>query len=150
MRGYTYTAKKGEAVARARGNELHISPKKSYEVMNAIRGKRLEDAKVLLEDVIALKRAIPYRRYNQETSHKQGIGPGRYPKKVAQQVLIVLKNAEANAEEEGLAVDDLIVHVAAASRGKISKAMMPRAQGRSTEWNEQTTNIEIVLTEKAE
>jgi large subunit ribosomal protein L22 len=149
MRGYTYAAKKGEAVARARGYELKISPKKSYEVMNAIRGLPLEQAKTLLEDVIELKRAIPFRRYNQETAHKPGVGPGRYPKKVAQKVLIVLKNAESNAEEEGLAVDDLVVKVASSSRGRILKAMMPRAQGRSTDWNEQTTNIEIVLTERA-
>lgn len=149
MRGYSYEAKKGESIARARGNELHVSPKKSYELMNAIRGLPLEEAKTLLEDVIQLKRAIPFRRYNQETAHKRGIGPGRYPKKVAQQVLLVLKNAESNADQEGLEVDDLIVKVAAASRGRITKTMMPRAQGRSTEWNEQTTNIEIVLGERA-
>ncbi|MCL4324719.1 MAG: 50S ribosomal protein L22 [Candidatus Thermoplasmatota archaeon] len=148
MKGYTFAAKKSESVAKARGRELHISPKKAYEVMNAIRGLPLEDAKSLLEDVVELKRAIPFRRYNQETAHKRGIGPGRYPKKVAQQVLIVLQNAEANAEDEGLNVDDAYIKVAAASRGRLIKAIMPRAQGRSTPWNEETTNLEIILAEK--
>ncbi len=54
-----------------------------------------------------LKRAIPFRRYNQETAHKKRIGPGRYPKKVAKHVLQVLTNAEANAEYEGLDTDGL-------------------------------------------
>ncbi len=150
MKGYTYTPKKSESVARARGWELRISPKRAYEVMRAIRGMPLEDAKGFLQDVADLKRAVPFRRYNQETAHKKGIGPGRYPQKVAKKVLIVLENAEANAEDEGLNVDDAYIKVAAASRGRIVKAIMPRAQGRSTPWNEQTTNIEIVLAERGQ
>jgi large subunit ribosomal protein L22 len=150
MKGYTYTPKKSESVARARGWELRISPKRAYEVMRAIRGMPLEDAKGFLQDVADLKRAVPFRRYNQETAHKKGIGPGRYPQKVARKVLIVLENAEANAEDEGLNVDEAYIKVAAASRGRIVKAIMPRAQGRSTPWNEQTTNIEIVLAERGQ
>jgi ribosomal protein L22 len=46
--------------------------------------------------------------------------------------------------------DLLYVHVAACSRGRIRKATMQRAQGRGTEWNEQTTNVEIVLLERKE
>ncbi|MCI4322678.1 MAG: 50S ribosomal protein L22 [Thermoplasmata archaeon] len=150
MEGYTYQAERGLNVARARGVELHISPKKTYEVMNAIRGLPVEKARSLLEDVVLLKRAVPFRRYNQETSHKKGIGPGRYPKKVAKHVLQILTNAEANAEFEGLDADRLVVHVAACARGKIQKASMPRAHGRATAWNEQTTNVEIVLAETPE
>jgi large subunit ribosomal protein L22 len=148
MRGFTYTPPRGKVVARARGNELLISPKKTYEVMNAIRGLPLEDAKKFLEDVRELKRAVPFRRYNQETAHHPGTGPGRFPIKVAEQVLQVLTNAEANAEYEGMDTDNLVVTVAACSRGTINKSHMPRAHGRSTAWNEQTTNVEIVLTEE--
>lgn len=149
MRGYTYHGEERN-IARARGVELPISPKKTYEVLNAIRGRPLEQARSFLEEVEALTRAVPFRRYNQETAHKRGIGPGRYPKKVAKNVLQVLKNAEANAEFDGLDVDRLYVAVAASSRGKIQKARMPRAHGRSTNWNEQTTSVEIVLRERAE
>ncbi|MCI4334410.1 MAG: 50S ribosomal protein L22 [Thermoplasmata archaeon] len=149
MRGYTYQ-QEDRNIARARGVELPMSPKKTYEVLNAIRGKALGRAKTFLEEVVALERAVPFRRYNQETAHKRGIGPGRYPKKVARHLLQVLQNAEANAEFEGLDVDRLYVAVAASSRGKIQKAQMPRAHGRSTAWNEQTTSVEIILKEKAE
>ncbi len=150
MRGYTYRAEPGVSVARARGVEIPMSPKKTYEVLNAIRGLPVDRAQSLLEEVIALKRAVPFRRYNQETAHKKGTGPGRYPKKVAQNVLKILTSARENAEYEGLDTDRLVVKVAASGRGRIVKASMPRAQGRATEWHEQTTNVEIVLAERKE
>jgi len=150
MRGYTYQAEPGVNVARARGIEVPISPKKTYEVLNAIRGLPVERARTFLEEVVALKRAVPFRRYNQEVSHKPRTGPGRYPKKVATQVLAVLENAAENAEYEGLDTDRLFVRIASCARGRIRKATMPRAHGRATAWNEQTTNIEIILAERKE
>ena len=150
MRGYTYRDEPGVNVARARGLEIPISPKKTYEVLNAIRGLPLDRAREILEHAIALRRPIPFRRYNQETAHHPGTGPGRFPVKVARNVLQVLTNAEENAEYDSLDTDRLYVRVAASSRGRIRKASMPRAQGRATAWNEQTTNIEIVLAERKE
>jgi large subunit ribosomal protein L22 len=150
MRGYTYRDEAGVNVARARGVEVPISPKKTYEVLNAIRGLPLARARAVLEDAVEMRRAIPFRRYNQETAHKRGTGPGRFPQKVAHQVLQVLANAEENAEYEGLDTERLFVKVAASARGRIHKASMPRAHGRATPWNEQTTHIEIVLAEAKE
>ncbi len=150
MRGYTYRDERGVNVARARGIEVPISPKKTYEVLNAIRGRSVEEARTILEDAVALKRAVPFRRYNQETAHHRGVGPGRFPVKVARNVLKVLSNAEENAEYDGLDAERLYVKVAASGRGRILKATMPRAHGRATNWNEQTTNIEIVLAERKE
>ncbi|MGP8077457.1 MAG: 50S ribosomal protein L22 [Thermoplasmata archaeon] len=150
MRGYTYRDEAGVNVARARGVEVPISPKKTYEVLNAIRGLPLARARAILEDVVEQRRAIPFRRYNQETAHKRGVGPGRFPQKVAHQVLKILTNAEENAEYEGLDTDRLFIKVAASARGRIRKASMPRAHGRATPWNEQTTHIEIVLGESKE
>src|SRR5208283_286767 len=122
MRGYTYRAESGVSVARARGVELPISPKKTYEILNAIRGLPVERAKMILEDAIALKHAIPFRRYNQETAHHTGTGPGRYAKKVAKNILQVLENARENAEYESMDADRLFVKIAASSRGRIRKA----------------------------
>jgi len=150
MRGYTYRSESGVSVARARGVEIPISPKKTYEVLNAIRGLPVERATTLLENAIELRRPVPFRRYNQETAHHAGTGPGRYAQKVCRNVLKVLENARENAEYEGLDADRLFVKVAASSRGRIRKANMPRAHGRATAWNEQTTHIEIVLAEREE
>jgi large subunit ribosomal protein L22 len=150
MKGYTYREEPGISVARARGVELPMSPKKTYEVLNAIRGLPLDRARQVLEDAVSLQKAIPFRRYNQETAHHRGTGPGRFPVKVAKNVLQVLKNAEENAEYDSLDTDRLYVKIAASSRGRIRKANMPRAQGRATAWNEQTTSVEIVLAERKE
>jgi large subunit ribosomal protein L22 len=150
MRGYTYSEEPGVNVARARGIEIPISPKKTYEVLNAIRGLPLDRARTVLEDAASLRHAIPFRRYNQETAHHRGVGPGRYATKVVKNVLKVLANAEENAEYEGMDADRLYVKVAASARGRIRRATMPRAHGRATQWNEQTTNIEIVLAERSE
>ncbi len=150
MRGYTYQEERGVSVARARGVELPISPKKAYEVLNAIRGLPVERARSVLEEAIAERRTIPFRRYNQETAHHTGTGPGRYATKVARNILKVLDNARENAEYDGLDTDRLIVKVAASARGQIRRGSMPRAHGRATQWNEQTTNIEIVLAERKE
>ncbi len=150
MRGYTYRDEPGVSVARARGVEVPISPKKTYEVLNAIRGLSVDRARAVLEDAIHQRRAIPFRRYNQETAHHRGVGPGRFATKVAENVLKVLESAEENAEYDGLDTDRLFVKVAASARGQIRKTSMPRAHGRATNWNEQTTNIEIVLAEKKE
>ena len=150
MRGYTYRDEPGVNVARARAIEVPMSPKKTYEVLNAIRGLSVDRARTILEQAIGEVRAIPFRRYNQETAHHRGTGPGRYATKVAKNVLKVLENAEQNAEYEGLDADRLYVKVAASGRGKIRPTSMPRAHGRATEWNEQTTNVEIVLAERKE
>jgi large subunit ribosomal protein L22 len=150
MRGYTYQAETGVSVARARALELQVSPKKTYEVLNAIRGLPVEKARFVLEEAAAGRHAIPFRRYNQETAHHTGVGPGRFPKKVCKSLLTLLDNAESNAEYEGLDTDQLYVKVASCARGRIKKTTMPRAQGRATAWNEQTTNIELVLAERKE
>jgi large subunit ribosomal protein L22 len=65
-------------------------------------------------------------------------------------VLQVLQNAESNAEYEGLDTGQLYIFVASCARGRIRKASMPRAHGRATPWNEQTTHVEIVLRERGE
>ncbi len=150
MRGYTYREQSGVTVARARGVEVPISPKKTYEVLNAIRGLPVERARSVLTEAIEMRQAIPFRRYNQETAHHRGSGPGRFAVKVCRNVLKILESAEGNAEYEGLDADRLFVKVAASARGRIRKATMPRAHGRATAWNEQTTNIEIVLAERKE
>ena len=128
MRGYTYHAADGPMVARARAIELPVSPKKTYEVLNAIRGMPLDEARSFLEDVLEHRRAVPFRRYNQETAHHRGTGPSRFPEKVCRQLIRLLDNAESNADYEGMDTDRLYVRVASSARGRIRKATMPRAR----------------------
>ena len=110
-------------------------------------GMKVEDAKKYLRSVADLKTPVPYTRFKMLLNPKPKVGPGRYPKKAALAILRVLESAQSNAEYKGLEADSMKVKVAAAHRGRIEKSFMPRAQGRSTAWNEQTTNIEIILEE---
>jgi len=144
-----YSAEKNpEKSARAYGREFHCSPKHSENIMRAIKGMKISDAKQLLEDVIALKRPIPFKTHLSSVSHRKGIGPGAYPQKASRYVLEVLKNAENNAEYKGLDTENMVITHASAYKGRIIKGMMPRAQGRSTPKNEDTTNMEIIVEEK--
>ncbi|TLZ50610.1 MAG: 50S ribosomal protein L22 [Methanobacteriota archaeon] len=145
--GYSAQDLDDETTARAIGRELPISPKKAVEMCRAIRGKSVEDAKEYLEEVIALTRAVPMKRYKMMVGHKAGIGPGRYPVKVARHFLKVLQTAEENAGYKGLDVDNMRIKVLAAHKGATTKGFMPRAHGRSSPWNQETVNLEVVLEE---
>ncbi|MDX1534637.1 MAG: 50S ribosomal protein L22 [Thermoplasmata archaeon] len=136
-----------ETTAKAYGRELPISPKKAREVCRALRKQPLDQAKALLEDVVAKRRAIPYGRYNKEVAHRPGVGPGGYPVKVAQHLLRLLESAEENAEYKGLDAENMIVHHISAYRGRPVKSYRPRAYGRSSPWLKEMTNVEIILME---
>ncbi|ANF22824.1 50S ribosomal protein L22 [Thermococcus piezophilus] len=138
-----------ERMARASGRDLRISPKHSVELLREIRGMMLNDALRYLDDVIALKRPVPMRSFNDSQGHKpgKGFGPGRYPVKVAKAVKKVLLNAKNNAEQKGLDPDRLKIIHAAAHRGPVLRGYIPKAFGRATPFNEQTTHIEIVVEE---
>ncbi len=136
-----------ETTSRALGVEISVSPKHCREVCKMLVGKNVEDAKKYLQGVIELKTPVPYTRFKMFLNPKPKVGPGRYPKKAAKAILRVIESAQSNAEYKGLEADNMRVKVAAAHRGRIEKSYMPRAQGRSTPWNEQTTNIEIILEE---
>ena len=65
----------------------------------------LNKAKKYLEDVIAHKRAVPFRRFcggvgrtAQAKNEGSTTGQARWPKKSAEFLLNLLKNAESNAE----------------------------------------------------
>ncbi len=141
-----------EVTSKALGKELQIKPRDAIEVCNVVKHKALEEAKDYLEAVIAKDKAVPYRKRSGPGgySHQKGTGPGRYPVKVAEHILDVIEQAEANAEYKGLEPEDMVVaHAAAQKAGKI-EGTRPRARGRATDWNTSLTHIEIVLEEEEE
>ena len=146
MKGYTATADPRTS-AKAIGKEMPISPKFTREICGMIRGMKVNKAISTLEGVIALETPVPLKRYNKRVSHKQGVGPGRYPKKAAAAVLGVIKSAVANAEYKGLNTDDMVIRTISASRGRVTPGHMARAHGRATEWNQDTVNLEVIIEE---
>jgi large subunit ribosomal protein L22 len=139
-----------ERMASAIGRELPISPKHAVELCRVLRGRKFDDAKRYLQEIIDLKRAVPFKRYTKCVPHRKGhgFGPGRYPRKAAREILTVIETALNNAEYKGLNTDNMsIVHIAA-HRGMTILGRMPRARGRATPWNQETVNIEVVLLEE--
>jgi large subunit ribosomal protein L22 len=140
-----------EKTAKASGREIRVSHKNTREVCHAIKGMPLANAKHYLQNVMIKKQPVPYKRYTKKLGHRHGIQnafAGRYPIKAASKVLIVLKAAEANAENKGLDLDRLTIMHAAAYPGMKIKRYFPRAHGRSSPKYDTLTHIEIVLTEK--
>lgn len=152
MVGYSYPIKERENMAKAIGKEIHISPKHSVEICKVLKGKKLDVAKDLLEEVIEKKRAIPFKKHNRGVAHRKGkgFGPGRYPVRAAGAILKVLEAAENNAEYSGLDTEALLIKHIAANKGRTISGWMARAHGRNTAKDTETVNIEVVLEEVEE
>ncbi|MDG6228612.1 MAG: 50S ribosomal protein L22 [Candidatus Thermoplasmatota archaeon] len=136
-----------DKTAKAYGFELHCSPKDSKNIARALRGMELDLAKTYLEDIIDQKRALPAIFHKRKVAHRSGIGPGTYPQKAARYILKILKNAENNAEYKGFDIEHMRIAHITTYRGRKTRGVMPRAQGRATDWNKKTTNIEIIIEE---
>src|SRR5512136_2401134 len=144
---------KGDTIAKAKANELNMSPKHSIEIATFIRHQRVNDAIAYLNDVVKLKRAIPFRRFTRNVAHKRGLpgnwDAGRHPVKASKAYIRILNSVKKNAEYIGLDAENLeIIHVTA-NRGRAQKSFFPRAMGRASPKVRETVNIEIVVREVA-
>ncbi|ATZ60724.2 MAG: 50S ribosomal protein L22 [Methanosarcinales archaeon Met12] len=137
-----------ETTAKAMCYEVHISPKHAVEICREIKGMSVSRAKEYMGEVVALKKAVPFRRYKRNVGHKKGLhkwDAGRYPKKAASEILLLIASAEKNAEYKGLDTKRMRIWHIAAKRGRVIKGNMPRAMGRATPKNTETVTIELVL-----
>jgi large subunit ribosomal protein L22 len=144
---------KGDTVAKAKANELNMSPKHSIEIAGFIRHKRVNDAIAYLNEVIKLKKAIPFRYFNRNVAHKRGLpgnwDAGRYPVKASKEYIRILESVKKNAEYLGLDAENLEIIHASANRGRAQKAFFPRAMGRASPKVRESVNIEIIVREVA-
>lgn len=142
-----------EKTVKMSGRELRVSHKSAREVCRTIKGMMLTKAKKYLKDVVAKKKAVPFRRFRKKAGHRRGmekVPAGRYPVKAAKQILKILEGAEANAENKGLDTDRLRIIHAAASPGIKIKRYIQRAHGRSTPQFDTLCHVEIALEERPE
>jgi len=144
---------RGDTVAKAKANELNMSPKHSIEIATFIRHQRVNDAIAYLNEVVKLKKAIPFRRFNRNVAHKRGLpgnwDAGRYPVKASKAYIRVLESVKKNAEYLGLDAENLEIIHASANRGRAQKAFFPRAMGRATPKVRESVNVEVVVREVA-
>lgn len=133
-----------EIEARAFGRDLPISTKQAIEICNWIRGKNAQKVKNMLDGVINIKVAVPFRRFNRDMGHKRGrIAAGRYPVKASQNILNLLKSAEINAQAKGMNIQYLFIKEIIANKGTGILRY-----GRKGAVDAKKTHVEIVLGEK--
>jgi len=143
--GYSLKEIDETRMVKASLREVDVSPKWSREVCKAIVGLTIPEAKKLLEEVVAMKRMIPYRRYKKKRAHHaQTKGPGGYPVKVAKHMLKLLDSLEANADFKGFDPDEVVIIHAAAHKGRRIRKFIERAFGRATPYDKQLVHIEVV------
>ena len=89
--------------AKSKGSNLRVHYKNTRETANALKGMGLKRAQKYLEDVIAHKDIVPFRRFTGGPGHKAQCKrwkavSGRWPEKSCRYLLDLLQNAESNAE----------------------------------------------------
>src|SRR3989344_5360758 len=94
------------------------SPRKVRLVADAIRGKSVPRARILLEHM---------------------------DKRAAHQIQKLLEAAIANAKQAGASADELSVKRIAVDKGFVFKKSMPRARGRATPIRKRTSHITLEL-----
>ncbi len=134
---------------RASIREKAISHKHAREIAVTIKGLSIESARNYLQDVIRLKRAVPFRRYYNEVGHKSdtGVMAGRYPQKAATEFVKLLDNLESNAEYRGMDLDRLKIINATVHKGRKLQRFTPRAMGRASPKIDILTHVELVAQE---
>ncbi|KAK1441808.1 ribosomal protein L22/L17 like protein [Babesia gibsoni] len=141
--------------AKAKGSHLRVHFKNTYETAEAIRGLQLLTAKKYLEDVIAHKRCVPFRKFiggvgrcaqAKEFKHTQG----RWPEKSCRILLDLLVNLQSNAEVKGLDVDRLAIEHIQVNRAPLGRRRTYRAHGRVIPFLSHPCHVEIIAVEKDE
>merc|ERR1712206_71287 len=138
---------------KARGSNLRVHFKNTREAANTIKRMPLRRAIAFLKNVISKKECVPFRRYNGGVGRcaqaKQwGTTQGRWPKKSAEFLLQLLKNAESNAEFKGLDTDHLVIESIQVNAAPKMRRRTYRAHGRINPYMSSPCHIEICLVEK--
>ena len=104
-----------------------------------------------MEDVLAKKIAVHFRRYNNEVAHRSnirdGFSAGRYPSKSTTEFLKLLDNLESNAEYKGMDLDRLKIISVVVHQGTKLKRFTPRAMGRASPKYDTLVHVEMVAIE---
>lgn len=143
-RKYAFKDYNPDRMARVFGSDISISPKHAMEICTALYNKTLEKAKDLLNDAIAMKTPINFRRFSHGAGHKRGVrGPGKFPVKASKEILKLLQSLEANAQQKGLNTESLVlVHA------RTNRASRPMHYGRQSGRMMKRSHVELIAEEK--
>jgi large subunit ribosomal protein L22 len=105
---------------KAQAKYIRIAPRKVQVIIPAIKGKKVEDAIAILQFM---------------------------PRKGARILQKVLHSAVANAEQNKVDIDTLLVKTVLVDGGPTLKRFMPRAMGRAYPILKRTSHITVFLEE---
>merc|ERR1712083_839963 len=139
--------------AKARGSNLRVHFKNTRETAQAIKKMPLNRATAYLKNVLNKTEIIPFRRFmggvgRHAQAKVHGTTQGSWPKKSAEFLLHLLKNAESNAEYKGLDADHLVVDHIQVNRAPKMRRRTYRAHGRINPYMSSPCHIEVILVEK--
>uniref|UniRef100_A0A1I8ES41 Large ribosomal subunit protein uL22 n=1 Tax=Wuchereria bancrofti TaxID=6293 RepID=A0A1I8ES41_WUCBA len=140
---------------KARGSDLRVHFKNTHETAQAIKHMPLKRAIRFLENVKEKKEIVPFRKFNHRVGRKAqtkawGHTQGRWPKKSAEFLLQLLRNAESNAEYKGLDTDHLVIEHIQVQRAPKVRRRTYRAHGRINPYMSSPCHVEVILSEKEE
>jgi len=143
-----YSVEGDEKTIKAMGRDMNVSFKNMVMVAQSIRGKMLPKAIEHMEQVIDLKRTVPFTRFAKGIGHRSGnqLKTSKYPKKAAQYTLDVLKNLRANAEFKGYDPENIKIIHSQANHGVSRPRRKPR--GRWTIWQTEFCHLQVIGKEK--
>lgn len=122
--------------ALVHGKNLPISTKVGSALGRFIKNKKIEAAIKDLEEVVAIKKAVPMRG---EIPHRKGnIMSGRFPQKAAKEVILLLKSLKGNTIANDM--DDPIIREVISNQ-----ASRPRGKGGSVQ--KKRTHMTIIAKE---
>ncbi|CAD7671958.1 unnamed protein product [Nyctereutes procyonoides] len=140
---------------KSRGSNLRVHFKNTLNKKKNLKkkGMHIRKATKYLKDVTLQKQCMPFRCYNGGVGRcaqaKQwGWTQGRWPKKSAEFLLHMLKNAESNAELNGLDVDSLVIEHIQMNKAPKMRHRTYRVHGRINPYMSSPCHIEMILTEK--
>lgn len=92
------------------GRDLRISLKQSISICRMIRGKTIECALKMLEEVVNFKRIVKMNDREIPHKHGKGVMAGRNPVKACLEFIRLLKQLRANAAANELEPEEFVVY----------------------------------------
>lgn len=155
---YKYSVKyDAEKSAPAQAFDINASYKDLTQVLRAIKGKPVKDARKILDEAINLKRAIRFSKFNKGMGHRSELGgkKGKYPAKECRIALHLLNNAFASVQAKGLDENAVVLHAAAYKQNVFPRYRTFFVGGNTLGYGKQavfsryvTARAEIVVGEK--
>merc|ERR1712019_140907 len=153
--GYSREPGNPSKACKAKGVDLRVHFKNTYETGQAIKGMNLKAAQAYLADVVEKKQCVPFRKYTgcigrtpQAKAFK--MSQGRWPVKSAKILLDLLRNAESNAEFKNLDTDNLVIKHVQVNAAQQGRRRTYRAHGRINAYMSSPCHVEMILQEHKE